>query len=204
MKKQLLQIITFLILLTVLSACSKTSEESKNSLSSVLAADINNLSYYDSIEGFLAAERNIPGYENEIFYVPALPSDKYKLIQVSKRDDIYISVLYQVINPPPAKENLSGYDAERRQTLICQTYLFEDSQTTLEGFLKNGHRQITYNGKTYYLWEEHAGGSFEREIIGYEIVFIRDGKLVFMHLPPADSYENMMQFAEPEKITAAK
>lgn len=158
--------------------------------------DANNLFFYDSIEAFLEAEKQNPKYGEESFFIPNLPPEEYQLVSVSKREDVYISLLYKVVNPADNTEKLSDYDAERRTILICQTYL---SQNGLEMFIKNGFQETIFDGKSYYIWEEHADNDRERSINGYEIVFIKDGKRVFMYLPATESFENMMRYADPEK-----
>ncbi len=159
--------------------------------------DIDNLSFYDSIEDFLKAEKQNPDSSGEIFFVPDLPPEQYQLVAVSKREDVYIALLYKVVNHVAETENLSSYDAERRTMLVCQTYL---SQNGLEMFIKNGFRETIYDGKSYYVWEEHAENDPERSLNGFEIVFIQDGKRVFMYLPAIDSFENIMRYANPKKI----
>jgi hypothetical protein len=36
-------------------------------------------------------------------------------------------------------------------------------------------------------------------VIGYEIVFPAEGRLIFMHLPGVGSFEEMMRYADPVK-----
>ena len=171
-------------------------ENMEKTTDAIPVEDANNLFFYDSIEAFLEAEKQNPKYGEESFFIPNLPPEEYQLVSVSKREDVYISLLYKVVNPADNTEKLSDYDAERRTILICQTYL---SQNGLEMFIKNGFQETIFDGKSYYIWEEHADNDRERSINGYEIVFIKDGKRVFMYLPATESFENMMRYADPEK-----
>ena len=131
-----------------------------------------------------------------MFFVPDLPPEEYQLVSVSKRDGVYISLLYKVVDPAVSTEPLSAYDAERRTMLICTTYL---SQNDMEMFVKNGFRETVFDGNSYYVWEEHAENDSEKSLNGYEIVFLKDGKRVFMYLPATDSFEKLMRYADPEK-----
>ena len=185
------------------SACGGAVKEVPRDSAAVPAANSSNLTFYDDVKTFCGAEQKA-GLEEESFFVPPLPAEEYRLLHVSKRDGVYIALSYEVKDPSRVKSNLVGYDKERCGTLICQTYLFEDGNATLESFLRNGHREVSVDGKTYYLWEEHAGGRSEADLIGYEIVFLRKGRLVFMHLPAIDSFENMMRYADPEEVSVGR
>ena len=160
------------------------------------AEETDNLSFYGSIEDFLEAQKQDPGSAEEVFFVPDLPPEEYQLVSVSKRDGVYISLLYKVVDPAVSTEPLSAYDAERRTMLICTTYL---SQNDMEMFVKNGFRETVFDGNSYYVWEEHAENDSEKSLNGYEIVFLKDGKRVFMYLPATDSFEKLMRYADPEK-----
>ncbi|MBO4872960.1 MAG: hypothetical protein J5496_06060 [Lachnospiraceae bacterium] len=160
------------------------------------AEEIDYLSFYGSIEDFLEAQKQDPGSAGEVFFVPDLPPEEYQLVSVSKRDGVYISLLYKAVDPAVSTEPLSAYDAERRTMLTCTTYL---SREGLEMFVKNGFQETVFDEKSYYVWEEHAENDSEKSLNGYEIVFLKDGKRVFMYLPATDSFEKLMRYADPEK-----
>ncbi len=185
-----------LILFTVcLTACTRYDNKRLEPV-----GQIPEIESFKSIEEFENAERKKTSRKAETYYVPVLPEDQYTLTSVTKWENVYVSVAYHVDLP----EDLAGqlrtdYDRERCQSLICQTYLFEDGTVTLQGFLNNGYKETEVNGRTYYRWDEHAENSPGRPVIGYEIVFPAEGRLIFMHLPGVGSFEEMMRYADPVK-----
>ena len=157
---------------------------------------------FTSVEAFEAFERKAGAKSVTSYYVPRSLSPDYTLAQITKRDDVYVMFEYTVSASKVASASkLSEYDAERLQTLICRCSLYEDGKTALkESFIDQGFEKIEYNGKTYYRWDEHAENNPEKQVIGYEIAFLEDGKLIFMHLPAVDTFENMMRFAVLQKV----
>ena len=157
---------------------------------------------FTSIDAFEAHERSVGSKAVTSYYVPKNLSSDYTLSTITKRDDVYVMFEYAVSASKAASASkLSEYDAERLQTLICRCSLYEDGKTALkESFIDQGFEKIEYNGKTYHRWDEHAENNPEKRVIGYEIAFLEDGKLIFMHLPAVDTFENMMQFATLQKM----
>jgi len=128
------------------------------------------------------------------YYVPSDLTEEYRLTQISKRDGIYVSLTYTLSEV--SDETLSEYDNERLSTLICQYSLYSDGKKALEsGYIKNGFEPIEYDGKTYYRWDEHAENDPTKQVIGYEIAFLENEELIYMHLPAVDTFENMMKHA---------
>lgn len=110
-------------------------------------------------------------------------------------------VEYRVSAPADITENLSEYDAERLQTLICRYSLYADGQNPLEeSFINKRYKEIQYNGKTYYRRDEHTENNPDKRIIGYEIAFLQDGNLIFLHLTAVDTFESRMRHADVIKI----
>ena len=131
------------------------------------------------------------------YYVPDLTGAGFSLIDVRKKDDVYIMTQYQCSVPSDLTKDLSDYDAERLTTLICRQSLYGDPEASLKtNFIDKGYQEIRFEGKTYYRWDEHAGGTDSGRVIGYEIAFMEDGSLIFMHLPAYDSFEEMMKYTK--------
>lgn len=192
--KHLLSLISTMCLIFSLYGCSYMGN---NDLDSEEPNPLYAPYTYSSLEEFEKNEKNIKYY-----YIPSVNSDDYKLSTVTKRDDVYVMLEYDVSNSIRIKyDNLSEYDTERLQTLICRYSLYPDGTPALkETFINNGYTAIEYNGKTYYRWDEHAENNPDKQIIGYEIAFLQDGQLIFMHLPAVDSFEKMMEFTDLQKI----
>ncbi len=157
---------------------------------------------FDSFAAFKQHEKENPDKAVSCYYVPAELPDGYSLSAISKRDGVYVMVEYAIEVDSDATADLSEYDAQRLGTLICRYSLYTDAETALqENFIAKGYKPCDYDGKEYYRWDEHANGDVEQPIIGYEIAFLQEGDLIFLHLPALDSFENMMQLAQVEKIT---
>lgn len=151
---------------------------------------------FASFESFEKHEKSASTKTNSHYYTPSnLPND-YKLAEITKRDDVYITVKYTLSKDYISKDDLDAYEIERLQTLICKYFISSNATHTLEEvFIKNGYKAIEYNDKIYYRWDEHADNNPEKNAIGYEIAFIEGGDLIFMHLPAVDTFENMMKYA---------
>ena len=134
------------------------------------------------------------------YYIPSSLPDPCRLTRITKREGVYVSVEYNL--PPP--ENAAGmndYEVERLSTLFCVTYLTVDGQVALEeSFLRNGYAETEYGGEIYYRWDEHMEGDPAKPVIGYELAFLRDGKLIYLHLPATDTFEQMMRFADVQLV----
>ena len=153
---------------------------------------------YEAFEKY-ASTQDLPAdfsYEKAL-----LPDDRFQLKEVSYRPGVYVMAEYYCPLSKQELGDLIDYDAERLQTLICRTSLFTDPETDLnQNYLPNGYQPVTVSGRTYYRWDEHAGNNPEARTIGYEIVFIQDGHLIFMHLPAVESFEKMLEYTAVEKI----
>ena len=135
------------------------------------------------------------------YYRPAQEVDGFKLKQVSYRPGLYVMSEYVQSVSPDDLKGLRDYDASRLQTLICRTSLFTDPEADLRiNYLPNGYEPVEVNGRTFYRWDEHAGNRPDARTIGYEIVFLEEDHLVFMHLPATESFEEMLRFTDVEKI----
>lgn len=154
---------------------------------------------FTSFEEFEKHEKEDVEKGVSYYYIPSALTEDYRLSQITKRDDVYVTVNYTLdLNNT---ENPSDYDAERLSTLICQYSLYADGKKALEsGFIKNGYKPVEYKGKVYYRWDEHAENNPDKQIVGYEIAFLEDGELIFMHLPAVDTFENMMKHANVIKV----
>lgn len=156
---------------------------------------------FKSPEEFAKYERQAKTGTVSFYYIPSQLPEGFKLKSISKRDDVYVSVAYTVELPKESTSDLTSYAVERMSTLICQYYLFEDGNVTLQGgFLNNGFREMEYNGRTIYVDEEYDTFGNPKQLIGYEIAFLADGQLVYMHLPALDTFETMMQYANVVKV----
>ena len=150
---------------------------------------------YNSIEEFEAEESKKGTSGRLAYYVPELPTDQFELVRVTRRDKVYIALEYRVLSSLPEDKSLNDYETERLQTLICETSLFEDGEYNLQAsYIKNGYKELEYEGKTYYRWDERAGKDNSGKLIGYEIVFLKGNTLIFMHLPAIDSFEEMIKY----------
>ena len=157
---------------------------------------------FTSFEDFENHEKKLGAKALSHYYTPSALTQDYSLSQVTKRDDVYVMLEYTLsANKVISAEKLSEYDAERLSTLICRYSLYSDGKKALEeNFISKGYEPIEYEGKIYYRWDEHAENNPDKRIIGYEIAFLKDGNLIFMHLPAVDTFENMMEFADIIKV----
>ncbi len=162
---------------------------------------------FESFDDFEEHEKNAKTNAVSFYYVPASVPSGFELTEIAKRNNVYVSVTYSIpdtaLSVYDAQENagLNSYDASRLQTLICERSLSTDGQSTLEtSFIANGYEPIEYKGRTYYRWDEHAENDPEKRVIGYELAFLDDGNLIFLHLPAIDTFENMMRYADVAKV----
>lgn len=157
---------------------------------------------FTSFEDFETHEKKLGTKALSHYYTPSALTQDYELSQITKRDDVYVMLEYTLSqNKVISAEKLSEYDAERLSTLICRYSLYSDGEKALkESFINKGYKAIEHEGKVYYRWDEHAENNPDKRIIGYEIAFLADGKLIFMHLPAVDTFENMMKYANVIKV----
>lgn len=153
---------------------------------------------FQSLEEFERFQKeNRAEKDPDHYYIPDLTDSGFSLINVRKQDNVYIMTQYQCSVPSDLTKGLSDYDTERLTSLICRQSLYEDSAESLKiNFIDKGYREIQFEGRTFYRWDEHAGGTDSGMVIGYEIAFIEDGSLIFMHLPAYDSFEGMMKYTK--------
>ncbi len=160
---------------------------------------------FGSFKDFEEHEKKAKTNAVSFYYVPASVPSGFELTEIAKRDNIYVMVTYSIpdnaLSANDAQEyaGLNSYDASRLQTLICERWLYPDGQSSLESFIANDYKPMEYEGRTYYRWDEHAENDPEKRVIGYELAFLDDGNLIFMHLPAIDTFENMMKYAKVEK-----
>ena len=212
--------IAFLLLIlgVTLVACSCAAENKSDNLdmTSLLSDTDRSLgepmpSYapdlFESIKDFEQHEKKAKTSAVSFYYVPSsIPSD-FELTQIAKRNEIYVMVTYSFPDDEESSNDLreyaglNAYDSMRLQTLICRCSLYSDGQNALEAdFIANGYEPTEYEGKTYYRWDEHAENDPEKRVIGYELAFLDDGNLIFLHLPAIDTFDNMMKYADVVKV----
>ncbi len=161
---------------------------------------------FKSFKDFEEHEKKAETNAVSFYYVPSSIPSGFELTEIAKRNDIYVMVTYSIpaaaISSNNAQEyaGLNSYDASRLQTLICERSLFPDGQRSLESFIANDYEPMEYEGRTYYRWDEHAENDPEKRVIGYELAFLDDNTMIFMHLPAIDTFENMMRCADVEKV----
>lgn len=157
---------------------------------------------YASFEAFEQHEKGLGEKSLSNYFVPASLSDEYKLSKITKRENVYVAVHYKVTEKISSSEKLNSYELERLSTLICQYELFTtDPQYTIEkSYIANGYKAFEHEGKTYYRHDEYSTDNPDR-LLGYGIVFTVDDCLIYMHLPAIDTFENMMQLANLQKVT---
>ncbi len=199
--KTVISLLLSISLLIVLCACSLITPEDNPSTGNDTYPPVELLEAPLTFDSFSEYER----YEKSTkapsayYYVPSSLGEDYQLRQITKRDQVYIMLTYTVssANKAFSAEKLSEYDSERLQTLICRYSLYNDGEAALKnGFIANGYVPVEYKGKTYYRWDEYAQNDSAKMLIGYEIAFLMDGHLIFMHLPAIDTFESMMKYAD--------
>lgn len=180
---------------------SDVATNSLNTPSPMFAPDL-----FESFKDFEEHEKKAKTNAVSFYYVPSSIPSGFELTQIAKRDNIYVMVTYSIpaaaLSSKDAQEyaGLNSYDSSRLQTLICQLSLNTDGQSSLKDFIANGYEPMEYEGRTYYRWDEHAENDPEKRVIGYELAFLDDGNLIFLHLPAIDTFENMMKYADVEKV----
>ena len=157
---------------------------------------------FASFEAFEKQEREAGDKGVSHYYIPTLLPDGYELSEITKRDGVYVMVEYTLKDGGYIPgEDLTEYDAERLNTLICRYSLYSDGEKALEmNFKDKGYEPTEYGGRVYYRWDEPGESGYGEDVIGYEIAFLEDGDFIFMHLPAIDTFENMMRFTGVTKI----
>ena len=131
-------------------------------------------------------------------YLPNVPEEQYRLVLISKREDVYFSTAYQVLGGISAPDTATSYAREMLQSLSCTQYLFSEPDGTI-GTLRSGCQEILYGGRTVYYreeWEQYGESSL---FLGYSLVFAVDGTAIYMHVPPVGSLEEALVFTAVEK-----
>jgi uncharacterized membrane protein len=195
------RIIAFILMLTLVLALGSCNSAAVTSNTTGLPTIQQAPEEYTSFEAFEAHEKSLGEKALSYYYIPGNLTEDYEFSKITKRDSVYVTAIYNVSESKAVStENLDGYYAERLGTLICQYYLFDDSNVTLQSFIENGYEAAEYEGKVYYRRDEHVDGTPDKQTIGYEIAFIEEGKMIYMHLPAVDTFENMMKFADVIKV----
>ena len=213
MKRIIFLLLAFSITLMVCSCAAGNGSDSLDTASPTHETDIEPgeptfcpapelfKSFKDFEEHEKAAETNAVSF----YYFPSSVPSGFELTQIAKRDDVYVTVTYSVpdaasLNNAQEYAELNEYDSSRLQTLICERSLSPDGQIALEDFTADGYEPMEYDGRTYYRWDEHAENDPEKRAVGYELAFLDDDTLIFLHLPAIDTFENMMRYADVAKV----
>lgn len=195
MKRAFIIGVVICIVLCMASACNSAKKEENNNPTQLSQPQLAPLTF-QSFEEYEQYEQKAKS-NTAVYYIPASLPANSELHQITKRDGIYVTVTYRVSINPSLTDRLSDYDLERMQTLTCCYYLFEDGNVALQSsFIPNGFKAIEYNEKTYYYMAEYSFDSDDSLQTGYEIVFLENGQLIYMHLPAVDTFENMMKYAD--------
>ena len=159
--------------------------------------DAGNLKAFDTLDAFEAYEKSRE--DGMAFcYLPNVPEEQYRLVLISKREDVYFSTAYQVLGGISAPDTATSYAREMLQSLSCTQYLFSEPDGTI-GTLRSGCQEILYGGRTVYYreeWEQYGESSL---FLGYSLVFAVDGTAIYMHVPPVGSLEEALVFTAVEK-----
>ena len=149
---------------------------------------------FSSISEYLLFAKEA-GQDSIHLYVPRDLPEGFSLLEIANTKDVYLTSRYSL------GEKTETYEQERLQTLICKHSLLGRGKDLLQTYIKNGYEPFEYNGKTYYRFDEYSLSNNDL-LLGYEIVFLEDdgNDLIFMHLPAIDSFENMIQYAEIDRI----
>lgn len=214
MKRIIFLLLALSITLMVCSCAADNGSDSINMTSPATETDIEpgepticfGPDLFESLKDFEEHEKNAETNAVSFYYVPSSIPSGFELTEIAKRENIYVMVTYSIPTTAISSNNaqeyagLSEYDSSRLQTLICQRFLFPDGQGSLESFIANGYEPMEYEGRTYYRWDEHAENDPEKRVIGYELAFLDDDTLIFLHLPAIDTFENMMRYADVAKV----
>ena len=153
---------------------------------------------FSSFEEFEKHEKEAGEASVSKYYVPAAVPEGYAFAGITKRDGVYVAVHYLLpADKLPSTEKLDSHGIERMTSLICEYSLFADGTVSLNQFIQNGFKPLELDGKTYYHSTEY---STDAQTIGYEIVFLDEGQLIYLHLPAVDSFENMLKFVQVKPI----
>ena len=150
---------------------------------------------FTSVKELAAHEKERNWQDCSVCPEPQNWDERFQLARISLRENSYVMTEYQAAPDEAMLKGLSAYDAERMQYLICKMSLFPDAEADLRiNYIEKGFRETAVNGKTVYRWDEHAEGDPAKQTIGYEIALIENGKVVFMHLPALESFEEMARY----------
>lgn len=215
MKRIIFLLLALSITLMVCSCAADNRSNSLNTTSPMSETDIEPSELplcfapdlFESFKDFEEHEKKAEANAVSFYYVPSSIPSGFELTQIAKRENIYVMVTYSVSDAAMSSvdaqeyEALNSYDSSRLQTLICERSLSSDGQRSLEtDFIANGYEPMEYEGRTYYRWDEHAENDPEKRVIGYELAFLDNDSLIFLHLPAIDTFENIMRYADVAKV----
>lgn len=193
-------IFLILIICLTLSACSKSKEEKIiDSFQQESSAGLTEPLKFDSFEEYdtyFSTDRSILP---NCYILKSLPSG-YVLSNIMVRDEIYIMVTYEgpLNNTSLNEDSMDSYSRERLSSIICKLKLYEDSGTALkDNYIDKGYSPVEYGGKVYYYLPEYSLDG--QTLIGFEMAFLENDDLIYLHLPATDTLENMLAFTEVEE-----
>ncbi len=188
-------LIIAIIVILLLSACSDSQEES----AVTEAAEIH---YFNSIREFEDHERQDANGIIE-YYTPGALNKEWTLSGISERQGSYVSFHYRRVTEKEIPSYLPDLERQQLQELYLVQYLYySEPEPGLAQFISNGYRETAADGRSFYLNKAYyipsVYGDTEHKtmLTGYEITFICDGKLLYMHLPPDDYLENMVHYLD--------
>ena len=135
------------------------------------------------------------------YYQPKLWFDGMKFAFIYFVPDVYIAGYYKLESEFSKNFKETSYERERTGLAIYEVGFYSDVNHVIkEDVINRGFEPIEYEGRIYYYYPEYSTDD-EKILIGHSIEYITaEGDLMYVHLPAIDSIENMLKYAEAERV----
>lgn len=191
---------------TTSSAKSEETDSANESESNTTEAPMLSIGYepssFASVEEYYASNQINPIPD---CYILKNKPENAVLTGVTFNESSYVAVHYYVpLDEKYENKDLDQYSIERLTEVICERFLLGDGEASfkinvLDKIDQNGYEKLEINGKEYYYIPEINSFTGESALLGYEVEFLENGDYIFIHIPPFDSLEKMVEYLEVVK-----
>lgn len=116
----------------------------------------------------------------------------YSLSQIYYRPGTYIAAYY-TDDDYVYTDKYDEMEHERLSTAICEVFLFDNADAALTlNYINYGYKPVIIDGKQYYYKIEY---SLNDVAMGYNLAFVKDDCLMYVHLPYTGIFKELPQDA---------
>ena len=195
--KKTLMFFALALLLMLFNACNSSFVDGNDSEITTTSGLMEGLLMFKSMAEF--AE-----YQSDVKIVTsfcAAPSKAMKGMELDKitvRPGVYVALSYN-INSRFADKYKGAYEKEQASKATYFTYLYDDTDSALEGIERLGYKLMDDSSGIYCLPEiDKDSGS----VVFWSYAYVEDNHLIVANIPAHDDAEKMASFAETNTFDA--